>query len=438
MEDPLIPNRLEELDHLEYQKRKSGSLYKIRSLWSSIIEKYSAFDEEDQGDLIDLSTGRIVDDTGHVKSMRDPSSGYISVWHDYFDQEERSIASTEYRLKKKMGSRFKAPSVSIDLLVDSDYEDDLIPNKPLPPLSRVQKQKINMALSSASLHGPSSLVPRSKFKSATPRFSNELIPSTPTTTKRLGKKFSLGGGALIPATPLDPARRKLLLGANSEKKGLRLSKKPLSRAEYPLATPVSMSRISAKQGLQKPPRTPTFKQHVQLPQTPISSKRPNVFETPREKQIPDMGLIPMTPISIARQKRLLSSARYVTPAKTTGELIPATPGRSRALASLAISKGWGIPSFSNDLLSTPASNTRAKQRQREQLQKEQLQKEAQENGSPRPSKSDNLAFARPTKFRRLYQKPAEALDETLIGRTGAKTAVQAKVVSGDSNVFWNR
>ena len=47
------------------------SLEKIRKVWKAIIDKYSNLPEGEQGDVLDLRSGEIIEDSGHLRSMKD-------------------------------------------------------------------------------------------------------------------------------------------------------------------------------------------------------------------------------------------------------------------------------------------------------------------------------------------------------------------------------
>nr|2L5A_A Chain A, Histone H3-like centromeric protein CSE4, Protein SCM3, Histone H4 [Saccharomyces cerevisiae] len=61
----------------------------MRKVWSNIISKYESIEE--QGDLVDLKTGEIVEDNGHIKTLtannstKDKRTKYTSVLRDIID-----------------------------------------------------------------------------------------------------------------------------------------------------------------------------------------------------------------------------------------------------------------------------------------------------------------------------------------------------------------
>ncbi|CDO95569.1 unnamed protein product [Kluyveromyces dobzhanskii CBS 2104] len=90
-ENQLIP-KLSDEDVMERHKKADENM---KEVWSQIIQKYENI--EDQGDVVDLQTGEIIEDNGHLRSLGSeastlntsvPNSGsviYKSVLNDIFD-----------------------------------------------------------------------------------------------------------------------------------------------------------------------------------------------------------------------------------------------------------------------------------------------------------------------------------------------------------------
>lgn len=62
-ENQLIPRLTDD----EVMERHKLADQKMKQVWSSIIDKYA--NVEDQGDIVDLHTGEIVTDNGHVRNL---------------------------------------------------------------------------------------------------------------------------------------------------------------------------------------------------------------------------------------------------------------------------------------------------------------------------------------------------------------------------------
>ncbi|AOA64896.1 Centromeric chromatin component [Komagataella phaffii CBS 7435] len=69
---------------------------RLQKRWRSIIDKYSKVDLDEQGDLIDLHTGEIVEDNGHLESV---SSRKHNIWkaekEDILDEDFESTEDIE-------------------------------------------------------------------------------------------------------------------------------------------------------------------------------------------------------------------------------------------------------------------------------------------------------------------------------------------------------
>jgi len=72
--------------------RREKSLQKVKDAWKSIIERYSNLNENEQGDIVDLLTGRIVTDTGHLRSLKEEKH---NIWNQSKDQETEGIIGKE-------------------------------------------------------------------------------------------------------------------------------------------------------------------------------------------------------------------------------------------------------------------------------------------------------------------------------------------------------
>ena len=57
------------MEYADLDRRRQTSLHKVRDAWKSIIKKYSALSENEQGDVVDIATGEIIKDTGHLRSL---------------------------------------------------------------------------------------------------------------------------------------------------------------------------------------------------------------------------------------------------------------------------------------------------------------------------------------------------------------------------------
>lgn len=76
------------LDIKQIESRK-----KIDIIWNAIIAKYSAFDEENQGDVVNLEDFSIEEDTGHIKKLQNFQR--TSIWNDINELEDQDYDEEE-------------------------------------------------------------------------------------------------------------------------------------------------------------------------------------------------------------------------------------------------------------------------------------------------------------------------------------------------------
>ncbi|ODV85609.1 hypothetical protein CANARDRAFT_7716 [[Candida] arabinofermentans NRRL YB-2248] len=115
------------------------SLKKVRDAWQSIIERYSALNEDEQGDVVDMRTGDVIEDSGHLRSMTDSSQIPGNVWKSLLDaekDEKRQITDDEEKevidltmsptkKRKAFGFAISSPEksfTSISILTDSEED----------------------------------------------------------------------------------------------------------------------------------------------------------------------------------------------------------------------------------------------------------------------------------------------------------------------------
>lgn len=102
-----LPSSLPQFE-TDINKLKQQSLAKFKKRWHEILEKYSSVDDELQSDEIDLHTGKLVVDNGHLKSMAEHGQKingvrvHGSIWAgDYdFDRDARLESQSERRKRK--------------------------------------------------------------------------------------------------------------------------------------------------------------------------------------------------------------------------------------------------------------------------------------------------------------------------------------------------
>lgn len=99
-------------NHIDHLKKQSNKRFKDK--WDEILQKYSQIDDEKESDEIDLITGKITVDNGHLKSLI--SDDYLvgltslekSIWsEDYSSQNERRRIRREEQLRANAKHKLK-------------------------------------------------------------------------------------------------------------------------------------------------------------------------------------------------------------------------------------------------------------------------------------------------------------------------------------------
>lgn len=108
-----LPNSLPQFE-TDINKLKQQSLAKFKKRWHEILAKYSAVDDELQSDEIDLHTGKLVVDNGHLKSMAEHGQKingvrvHGSIWAgDYDSDRDARVESQSERRKRKFKQKMR-------------------------------------------------------------------------------------------------------------------------------------------------------------------------------------------------------------------------------------------------------------------------------------------------------------------------------------------
>lgn len=97
---------------------KSNNTLRLKTRWDDIIRKYSAIDDDLESDEIDLSTGQITKDNGHLRSLASTGTQIDGVkiqtnlWagdydFDKLEREERRVEEDRKRRKQKLKQQLK-------------------------------------------------------------------------------------------------------------------------------------------------------------------------------------------------------------------------------------------------------------------------------------------------------------------------------------------
>lgn len=94
----------------DFESRKREIRSKFESAWSNIIDKYSSYSLEDQGDIVDIATGKVVEDNGHVRALENKRDPFR-----YGESRKKSITPTKFGMV-----------VPEDQSTDGDNDGDII------------------------------------------------------------------------------------------------------------------------------------------------------------------------------------------------------------------------------------------------------------------------------------------------------------------------
>ncbi|CAK7901898.1 hypothetical protein CAAN1_06S06414 [[Candida] anglica] len=88
--------------HDELRQLKEESTQRFKSTWAEIIDRYSKIDDEKESDVLDLATGAIIVDNGHLRSLGPGGAGGNSrshhgpdsnIWSATFDWKEQTVTA---------------------------------------------------------------------------------------------------------------------------------------------------------------------------------------------------------------------------------------------------------------------------------------------------------------------------------------------------------
>lgn len=276
-----------DIKKIEYRK-------KIDIVWNSIISKYSAFDEDDQGDVINLKDFSIEEDTGHIEKLQ--TFQRTSIWNDINqiegpdDYEERMDPSED----------------PINLLTNGKTSRERSKRSSLhnsrtttpPPLIKSVPKKTTTTKSSEILNNdPLSLLTPRKTSRITTRSSSprkaqtRLEPSSPVRHRRQSSPSKLMAPSQTTDMHNDPlallTQRKTTKSSSPSRNAP--STRGISQLEPGLASPMSLmappssTRLSASRREATRPLSPPISSPPELPKDSIdllSPRRPHRPSSP--------------------------------------------------------------------------------------------------------------------------------------------------------------
>ncbi|CCH42691.1 Muscle M-line assembly protein unc-89 [Wickerhamomyces ciferrii] len=236
-----------DLKKIEYRK-------KIDIVWNSIISKYSAYDEDDQGDLINLEDFSIEEDKGHIKQLQNFQR--TTIWNDINDLENGNSNSKHEDFRKD----FDPSQDPINLLNSNNSSRCSTPSQ-LDLLNNVNQNNKS--------------IPQSRVKTPTTMKSNHIN--------------SLNSDVKDPITLLTPKpstrptritspRRRALLNKSFSKQRNKPEHVDLTNDPISMLTPTKPSRISTRISTRRTsPKRSSIINSNEIPNEPSSPMR---FMTP--------------------------------------------------------------------------------------------------------------------------------------------------------------
>ncbi|ANB11286.1 Muscle M-line assembly protein unc-89 [Sugiyamaella lignohabitans] len=185
---------------------REKSEYKLGQAWMAIISKYGNEDIEKDADVIDLYTGEIVEDHGHLRSLDDKTG---SLWLDVDDENDGESARRKRKSgsqtgldsspskKSKNNSPVKPVADLTNWLLNSDdghdKEDTILPQNNSTSVISPIRQKIDIPSSPIKHNNSSSAVLQYLDESDSDSDTSPLPSSEPTTSLTLKPSCKPGG-----------------------------------------------------------------------------------------------------------------------------------------------------------------------------------------------------------------------------------------------------
>lgn len=130
----------------EINRLKLASTSRFQKKWNDILAKYAAVDDITESDEIDLSTGEIIVDNGHLRSLM-PEAEASAKWNIWADEKEdaqkRRIEAHQRKLRRKFSDHLgKHDKLLFSSPVKKDAPDDNLSLRLLSPVPNVQSSPI--------------------------------------------------------------------------------------------------------------------------------------------------------------------------------------------------------------------------------------------------------------------------------------------------------
>lgn len=185
----------------EISKLKTDSTKRFKERWEKILAKYSAIDDDLESDEIDLETGKITIDNGHLRSMAPNEiivggvkvNGDIWADDDSYDKaysDQKRVQAHQERLRERFESHIRRHKESSPLR-RSDVPNDNLHNTFLSPTKRCQPE-LPLKRDTAAC-----------FSLSSDSDASEIYPS-PLRSSRMG---SVPSSPLKPSSSISPTKR---------------------------------------------------------------------------------------------------------------------------------------------------------------------------------------------------------------------------------------
>ena len=99
LDDSTIPKYPQDTPRANVGQLRHESLAKFESKWSAILEKYLKVDDSIQSDEVDLATGIIYTDNGHLRLMKEPRS---TIWIDHDSVESQDMRQQQRKRRTRL------------------------------------------------------------------------------------------------------------------------------------------------------------------------------------------------------------------------------------------------------------------------------------------------------------------------------------------------
>lgn len=122
--DNLSEGELENLPEIDFESERQKSRTKLMNTWDKIIERFGAEETQDDGDVVDIMSGKIVENNGHLQSIRpDTNSFWGSLAPSAGKRLRRSSSGSGSFSVMPVKKSVKRYRKFVQLVLGDDYEE---------------------------------------------------------------------------------------------------------------------------------------------------------------------------------------------------------------------------------------------------------------------------------------------------------------------------